>query len=197
LSTAKSIGSNNIIIGTGISLPTAYANGINIAGLIFGSGSTFNTTTTVVSGSANGRIGINQPFPQYSLDVSGSGNYTGNLILTGSFTASLASGYAWVGGAGNITTLIATSSFGGGAAGLKTKSGGVANTTFTGNPKKATVTFSAAFTDTNYGVTITGEDARSWTIESKIAGSFVINSNANTSLSGTTYWHAIAYGETT
>jgi hypothetical protein len=90
-----------------------------------------------------------------------------------------------------------SSSFGGGAAGLKTKSNVVANTTFTGNPKKATVTFSAAFTDTNYGVTITGEDARSWTIESKIAGSFVINSNSNTGLSGNTFWHAIAYGETT
>jgi len=80
---------------------------------------------------------------------------------------------------------------------LKTKSGGIANTSFTGNPKKSTVTFSTAFPDTNYGVTITGEDARSWTIESKVVGSFIINTNSNTGLSGTTFWQAVAYGETT
>jgi hypothetical protein len=83
-----------------------------------------------------------------------------------------------------------------GGSGLKTKVGSVANTSFTGNPKKATVTFGTAFTDTNYAVVITGEDARSWTIESKVAGNFVISANSNTTLAGTTYWIATAYGET-
>jgi hypothetical protein len=83
-----------------------------------------------------------------------------------------------------------------GAGGLQTKAGSVANTTFAGNPKKATVTFSTAFSNTSYAIVITGEDARSWTIESKVAGSFVINANSNTSLAGTTYWIATAYGET-
>ena len=89
-----------------------------------------------------------------------------------------------------------TTGGGGGAAGLKTKSGGIVNSSFTGNPKKSTVTFSTAFADTNYSVTVTGEDARSWTIESKVAGSFIINTNSNTGLSGTTFWQAVAYGET-
>jgi hypothetical protein len=86
---------------------------------------------------------------------------------------------------------------GGGGSGLATKAGAVINSSFTGNPKKATVTFSTAFPNTNYAITITGEDARSWTIESKAVGSFVIDTNSNTNLGGTTYWIATAYGETT
>ena len=83
----------------------------------------------------------------------------------------------------------------GGGSGLTTKAGSVANSSFTGTPNKATVTFTTAFPDTNYAVTITGEDARSWTIESKVVGSFIINSNSNVAPTGTTYWTAIAYGE--
>jgi hypothetical protein len=66
---------------------------------------------------------------------------------------------------------------------------------FSGNPKKATVTFSTAFPNTNYTITITGEDVRTWTYESKLAGSFVINSNSNTALIGTASWQAMSYGE--
>jgi hypothetical protein len=77
------IGRNNIIIGTNITLPQTVANAINIGGIIFGSGSYFNTTVQS-SGSANGKIGINVPNPTYTLDVSGSGNYTNGLTVTGS-----------------------------------------------------------------------------------------------------------------
>ncbi len=42
---------------------------------------------------------------------SGSGVITGSLEITGQFTASLQSGYVWVGGPGNISTLIGTASF--------------------------------------------------------------------------------------
>jgi hypothetical protein len=38
-----------------------------------------------------------------------------SLLVSGTFTASLEEGYAWVGGAGNISKLVATSSFGGGS----------------------------------------------------------------------------------
>lgn len=100
----------------------------------------------------------------------------------------------------NIVRLNAVAAGAGGGSsfnGLKGKSGAVTNTSFTGSPRKATVTFSSAFTDTSYGVVITGADLRSWTIESKTAGSFVINSNSSTALTGDTYWSATAYGETT
>jgi hypothetical protein len=39
---------------------------------------------------------------------------TGSLNVTGSFTASLQKGYTWVGNGNNVSTLVATSSFGGG-----------------------------------------------------------------------------------
>lgn len=67
--------SNNIAIGSAISVPSGSSNQLNIAGLIFGSGSYFPSnplTSPIFSGSANGRIGINQPNPQKSFDISGS-----------------------------------------------------------------------------------------------------------------------------
>jgi hypothetical protein len=78
---------------------------------------------------------------------------------------------------------------------LITKSGIVTAGTFAGNPKKATVTFTTAFASANYSVNITGSDGRTWTVESKVAASFVINANANTALTGDVYWQAKLNGE--
>ena len=72
-----------------------------------------------------------------------------------------------------------------------TKSGNVTNTSFTGNPKKYSVTFSSSFPNTNYSPVVTGSDARSWTVENITTSGFTINSNSNTSLEGTTYWIAV------
>lgn len=78
------VGSNNIIIGTNITLEHNRKDSINIGGLIFGTGSHFDTgSSNPLSGSANGKVGINQPFPEYSFDVSGSGRYTDGLIVSG------------------------------------------------------------------------------------------------------------------
>lgn len=78
---------------------------------------------------------------------------------------------------------------------LAQKSGKVAFGSFLGNPKKATVTFTTAFSDANYSVSIIGIDSRSWSIESVVAGSFIINSRANTALTGNVYWIATKHGE--
>jgi hypothetical protein len=83
-SSGINIGSNNIIIGTNITLADGRKDSINIGGLIFGSGSYNTITGNPSSGSANGKVGINQPLPNYSLDVSGSGRYTNGLEITGS-----------------------------------------------------------------------------------------------------------------
>jgi hypothetical protein len=85
------IGRNNIIIGTNITLPDKYQNGINIGGIIFGSGSYFNSNINIepFSGSTNGRIGINKPTPNAALDVSGSVLITGSLNVSGGITGSL------------------------------------------------------------------------------------------------------------
>jgi hypothetical protein len=82
--TNPGVGDNNIIIGTNITLPDGYQNGINIGGLIYGSGSYSNTATEPYSAAANGFVGINQPNPQYNLDVAGTGNVSGNLAVSGS-----------------------------------------------------------------------------------------------------------------
>lgn len=79
---------------------------------------------------------------------------------------------------------------------LPTKSGVRLPINFSGNPKKATVTFVSAFADANYTPTIIGVDVRSWSVESVTAGGFVINSNANQALTGSVYWSAIKHGET-
>ncbi len=101
------------------------------------------------------------------------GTFSGSLIGTASFatTASFAS---------NV---------------LKTKAGSIAFTAFAGTPYSASVTFSTSFANTNFAVVVTGEDARSWTIQNKTAGGFTVNSNSNTVLTGTTYWTCTAYGE--
>ncbi len=71
----------------------------------------------------------------------------------------------------------------------------VAGGSFAGTPLKTTVTFSSPFEDNNYSINITGEDLRSWTIESKVSGSFIINSNSNTAILGNVFWVATKHGE--
>ena len=66
---------------------------------------------------------------------------------------------------------------------------------FGGTPLTATVTFTTDFPNPSYSITITGEDARIFTIQNKSATGFEINTNSNVALTGTTYWHAINYGE--
>ena len=53
-------------------------------------------------------------FVEGTLNVSGSTSFNGAVNITGSLTSSLTQGYVWVGDGNNVTTLVATSSFGGG-----------------------------------------------------------------------------------
>jgi len=66
---------------------------------------------------------------------------------------------------------------------------------FSGLPQTATVIFSTPFASNDYMVTVTGEDSRSWTIESKTATGFTINSNSKIALSGNTFFIATENGE--
>ncbi|TRX34946.1 hypothetical protein FNW52_12455 [Flavobacterium sp. ZT3R18] len=66
----NTIGSNNIIIGTNISLPNAQANSINIGGVLFGTGTYSNTSTDPsITGQTNGRIGVNKVQPSTALHI--------------------------------------------------------------------------------------------------------------------------------
>jgi hypothetical protein len=70
------------------------------------------------------------------------------------------------------------------------KSGIVSNSTWTGTPLNYQVVFTSPFINTNYSVTVTGGDARVWTVESITVNGFIINSNSNTGLLYPTYWIA-------
>jgi hypothetical protein len=75
------------------------------------------------------------------------------------------------------------------------KSNSVPPGMFGGTPLTTSITFTADFPNPSYSVTITGEDARIFTIQNKSATGFEINTNSNIALTGNTYWHAISYGE--
>jgi hypothetical protein len=94
--TGNNIGSNNIIIGTNISLPNATANAINLGGVLFGTG-TYATTTgdpsiTPVSG---GRIGIGVVSPAATLDINGDTIISGSSRYLNFGTTSGTSGYGF------------------------------------------------------------------------------------------------------
>lgn len=77
------ISSNNIIIGTNITLPNGRKDSINLGGIIFATGSYSDTNPSYpFSGSmTNAKVGINQSLPQYTLDVSGSVGLSDVLVL--------------------------------------------------------------------------------------------------------------------
>jgi hypothetical protein len=69
----KSIGINNIVIGTSVTLAKDQRDAVNIAGILFATGAYDSTFGPGFSGSvANAKVGIDNPLPQYTLDVSGS-----------------------------------------------------------------------------------------------------------------------------
>lgn len=72
----------------------------------------------------------------------------------------------------------------------------VAAASFSGNPKKATVSFATPYADDQYAIAITGADPRIWSYESKTAAGFVINSNSNTAPTGEVSYIAMPKGET-
>lgn len=84
---------------------------------------------------------------------------------------------------------------GGGGGGLSMKSGIVLNSSFAGSPKKYDVVFTTPFPDNEFSVVVTGEDSRSFTVESKSASGFTINANAATALTGKVFWQAAVVGE--
>ena len=71
------ISSNNIIIGTNITLPDGTKDSINLGGIIFATGSYATIAGAPHSGSTNGRVGIGTTNPVSKLHVSGTTTITG------------------------------------------------------------------------------------------------------------------------
>lgn len=123
-----------------------------------------------------------------SLFLSGTGQFAG--VTATSLSATTLSGGTILSGGTNLYSIFQPQT-----GVLKQKNGSVTGTTFSGNPKKATVTFATPFADNNYAVTVTGEVSRSWSIESKTSAGFTINANANAAFVGNVFWMAAQIGE--
>jgi hypothetical protein len=111
---------------------------------------------------------------------------SGNLNVTGTVSAS-----AFVGDGSGLTGMT--------GAALIHKAGRVVASSFAGNPKKATVTFSTPFADADYAASITSVTSGSSyspIIETQLSGSFVVNMGTNTITSLIQInWVAIKSGE--
>ncbi|MEI7689293.1 MAG: GLUG motif-containing protein, partial [Candidatus Nomurabacteria bacterium] len=78
---SNNIGSNNIIIGTNISLPGATANAMNLGGILFGTGLHSDITTDPsITASSGGRIGIGIVNPSSKFEVLGKSVFLGTTI---------------------------------------------------------------------------------------------------------------------
>jgi len=79
---ATHIGSNNIIIGTNITLPTGTSNGINIGGVIFGKNTYFTTSGNPSQApTSSGQIGIGVNVPTARLHLAASSGSPGTAPL--------------------------------------------------------------------------------------------------------------------
>ena len=96
------IGRNNSVNGT------AARSGETVFAVGTGTSTSNRKTGFLIDSGSN-------TFIEGTLNVSGSTSFNGAVNITGSLTSSLTEGYVWVGGAGNVSTLVATSSFGGGS----------------------------------------------------------------------------------
>lgn len=76
------------------------------------------------------------------------------------------------------------------------KSGQLSGAFFTGSGTLSGIAnFSTPYPDTNYSISIVGEDVRSFTITNKTANGFTIETNSDEVLYGNVYWYSIKFGE--
>lgn len=207
-----SVGRNNIILGTGITLDPQRKDSINIGGVIFGTGSYYNRNLGFsFSGSAGGRIGINVVTPTRNFEVSGSVAFPSltNLSQVNAVVIDTASGQLYYlptssiggggGGGGDITGVTAGSGMsGGGLTGDVTLTLDTGSTHFTTGVGKLAggsdtqIQFksgSAAFSgSSNFTFDYTSNAARltgSLNVSGSLNASTNINSNQSIELSNT------------
>lgn len=131
--------------------------------------------------------------------ISGSNAQLNSLFVTTNVTASQFSG-SFIGDGSQLTGITTTSASYAATAsyipGQTIKAGSISGSSFIGTPRKFTVTFTTPFTNNDYSITLAGDFSRTYIVESKVSGSFVINTQSNTVLgAGFVYWHAIRNGE--
>jgi hypothetical protein len=55
------------------------------------------------------------------------------------------------------------------------------------------VSFTTAYSNTDYSISVIGADARTFTVDNKLVGGFRINTNSGVALDGNVYWMTIPY----
>jgi hypothetical protein len=175
--------SNNIIIGTNISLPSGTANSINLGGVLFGT-NTYATPTGPPStvGQTNGRIGINKVIPTTTLHIySETANSSGLRLERLTSSSPTSTGQA-IGVDANGTVITITAATGGGG----TFNGGTVNnaTIFTNG-----LTANTIFTNSLTANTIVTTGLTANTINTNGLTANTINTNGLTAgtISATTY----------
>lgn len=73
------------------------------------------------------------------------------------------------------------------------KNGIVNSNSFTGSPYSYVISFSTAYPDNAYTISILGGDVRSWSISSKSNTGFTIESNSSVKPTEDTYWTSIKF----
>ncbi len=111
----------------------------------------------------------------------------GNLSVTSGITGSLQGTASFA----TSASYAATASY---VNGMVVKSGVAKGNSFSGTPLIYTVTFATQFPGT-YTVTVTGGDARSWTVQDVGPAGFKINSNSSVAITNDVFWQAIRTGE--
>jgi len=139
---------------------------------------TFTNTNTV---NLTGSLIASGPTP---LRVIGSTNISGALFISGTTNLGGPTNNVLVLGSDN--RVYTTGSYGINSI----KAGSVAPTAFSGNPSSSTITFGTVMANANYGISVIGGDARSWTIDNKTTASFTINSNSAVALTTSASWIA-------
>jgi hypothetical protein len=76
---------------------------------------------------------------------------------------------------------------------IRASSASAAGFSLIGGDYGIVITLSPQFPNDNYAITVTGEDPRSWTVESKTNTQFTIQSNSSVALTGPVYWIAIPF----
>ncbi len=213
--TGSAIITGSLII-TGSTTSTLGFTGSLLGTASYVSGAIFNTTNPALSasyasGSTSASYSLTSSYALNSIPpfpYTGSAIITGSLIVTGSttstlgFTGSLFGTASYISGSifTNINPALSASyassstsaSYAATASYIPTIKAGN-TTTFAGTPLSSSIIFTTSFPDNNYAVTVTGLDARSWTIPAKFNSGFTINSNSTVALTGPVYWIAVPY----
>lgn len=186
-----------------------------LSGNLFASGQTlqfYDSLLRSADGALSGIVLANQ-----SLDIAAIATLSGNLFTSGqllllgeqllNIADAALSGNLFT--SGQILSRLASGSIDGlmrgsdktkldGIGGARIiKAGFVSGSVFAGNPKKTTITFVTAFSNTSYAITISPAASRSMSYESKTISGFVMNANANGAFTEEVSWMAINNGETT